>query len=143
MKLTIIADDKMVSIDGVSYSGLDLSFLDSDVWAVQWDTDKGHVEKRDYSVTEITDITPYNAAKTKWVEADQAAKTPKTNEQLETEVRIERGQRLDESDFTVLPDSPLSDSKIAEWKTYRQALRDLPANTTDWANPPYPTPPSD
>ena len=36
MKLTIIADDKMVSIDGVSYSGLDLSFLDSDVWAVQY-----------------------------------------------------------------------------------------------------------
>ena len=24
-----------------------------------------------------------------------------------------------------MPDSPLSDSKKAEWKTYRQALRDI------------------
>ena len=140
MKLTIIADDKMVSIDGVSYSGLDLSFLDSDVWAVQWDTDKGHVEKRDYSVTEITDITPYNTAKAKWVEADQAAKAPKVT--TEQDVREERDNLLTTSDWTVLPDSPFSDSKITEWKTYRQALRDLPANTTDWANPTYPTPPS-
>ena len=141
MRLSIIADDKMVIIDGVAYSGLDLSFLDSDIWAVQWDTDKGHVEKRDYSVTEITDITPYNAAKTKWVEADQAAKA--TTPTTETDVRDERDNLLNTSDWTVLPDSPLSDSKIAEWKTYRQALRDLPANTTDWANPTYPTRPSD
>ena len=140
MRLSIIADDKMVIIDGVAYSGLDLSFLDSDIWAVQWDTDKGHVEKRDYSVTEITDITPYNAAKTKWVEADQAAKA--TTPTTETDVRDERGNLLNTSDWTVLPDSPLSDSKIAEWKTYRQTLRDLPANTADWANPTYPTPPS-
>ncbi len=141
MRLSIIADDKMVIIDGVAYSGLDLSFLDSDVWAVQWDTDKGTVEKRDFSITEITDITPYNAAKTKWVEADQAAKAPKPT--TETDVRDERDNLLNTSDWTVLPDSPLSDSKIAEWKTYRQALRDLPANTTDWANPTYPTRPSD
>ena len=141
MRLSIIADDKMVIIDGVAYSGLDLSFLDSDIWAVQWDTDKGHVEKRDYSVTEITDITPYNTAKTKWVEADQAAKA--TTPTTEKDVREERDNLLNTSDWTVLPDSPLSDSKIAEWKTYRQALRDLPANTTDWANPTYPTSPSD
>ena len=32
---------------------------------------------------------------------------------------------LFQSDWTVMPDSPLSDSKKAEWKTYRQALRDI------------------
>ena len=39
-----------------------------------------------------------------------------------------RGQReslLKNSDWTVLSDSPLSDSKKAEWVTYRQALRDI------------------
>jgi len=39
-----------------------------------------------------------------------------------------RGQRkslLKNSDWTVLPDSPLSDSKKAEWTTYRQQLRDI------------------
>ena len=56
--------------------------------------------------------------------------------------RFERNRRLEMSDWTVLPDSPLSDSKIAEWKTYRQALRDLPANTSDFSNPTYPTEPT-
>ena len=28
------------------------------------------------------------------------------------------------------------------WKTYRQALRDLPSNTSDPANPTWPTKPS-
>ena len=39
-----------------------------------------------------------------------------------------RGQRksfLEESDWTVLPDSPLSESKKDEWKTYRKELRDV------------------
>ena len=39
-----------------------------------------------------------------------------------------RGQRkdlLNNSDWTVMSDSPLSDSKKAEWVTYRQALRDI------------------
>ena len=35
-----------------------------------------------------------------------------------------------ESDVKVLPDSPMTDAKRNEWKTYRQALRDLPANST-------------
>ena len=56
--------------------------------------------------------------------------------------RFERDYRLRMYDWTVLPDSPLSDSKIAEYKTYRQALRDLPANTTDYTNPTYPIEPS-
>ena len=55
--------------------------------------------------------------------------------------RFERNRRLEMTDWTVLPDSPLSDSKIAEYKTYRQALRDLPANTSDYKNPTYPIEP--
>ena len=38
---------------------------------------------------------------------------------------------LELSDWTVMPDSPLSDSKQTEWKTYRQSLRDI----TKTANP--------
>ena len=37
-----------------------------------------------------------------------------------------RNMLLRQSDWTVMPDSPLSDSKKAEWKTYRQTLRDMP-----------------
>lgn len=53
-----------------------------------------------------------------------------------------RDAKLAESDWTILPDSPFSDSKIAEWKSYRQTLRDLPANTSDPSSPTWPTKPS-
>ena len=47
---------------------------------------------------------------------------------FKSRVRDERYMRLSPTDWTVLPDSPLSDSKKAEWATYRQTLRDIPAN---------------
>ena len=53
-------------------------------------------------------------------------------------VRSHRTHLLSESDWTQVADSPLSDSKKAEWATYRQALRDLPATDP----PTFPTPPS-
>ena len=56
--------------------------------------------------------------------------------------RGERTGRITGTDWTQLPDAPLTDAKKAEWVTYRQALRDLPANTSDPANPTYPTKPS-
>lgn len=40
-------------------------------------------------------------------------------------LRQYRTQLLLESDWTVMLDSPLSDSKKTEWKTYRQSLRDI------------------
>ena len=140
MKVTIVADDKLVSKNGVWHNNLDLSFLDSDVWAVQWDTDKGHIEKRDLSIVEITDFTPFNTALTKWEEAQTAANTPKVK--TEADLRQERNGLLRGTDWTQLADAPLSADKKAEYVTYRQALRDLPANTSDFANPTYPTEPT-
>ena len=43
-------------------------------------------------------------------------------------MRQRRRLELIDSDWTQGADSPLSDSKKAEWQTYRQALRDLPSN---------------
>ena len=44
-------------------------------------------------------------------------------------LREERDQKLIDSDWTQAPDhsSPLADVKKAEWTTYRQSLRNLPA----------------
>jgi hypothetical protein len=55
------------------------------------------------------------------------------------QLRIERDRLLAASDWTVLGDSP---TPTAAWKTYRQQLRDLPANTTDPFAPIWPTPPA-
>lgn len=56
--------------------------------------------------------------------------------------RQKRDNLLSQSDWTQFNDSPLTDTKKQEWATYRQALRDLPANTTDPRNPTWPTKPS-
>ena len=52
-------------------------------------------------------------------------------------VRMNANQLLAETDYLALSDSTLTD----EMRTYRQALRDLPANTADPANPVWPTKP--
>ena len=44
--------------------------------------------------------------------------------------RAVRNKKLTDSDWTQAPDSPLSDTKKAEWATYRQALRDLTKTAT-------------
>ena len=60
-----------------------------------------------------------------------------TTSPSETKATLDRGIReireslLLTSDWTQMPDSPLSDEKKAEWAAYRQALRDLPANSVD------------
>jgi len=45
---------------------------------------------------------------------------------LANNVRRERNQKLADSDWTQISDSPLSDSDKTAWQTYRQGLRDIP-----------------
>tara|TARA_Y100000592_G_C5460306_1_gene313652 strand:+ start:1367 stop:1756 length:390 start_codon:yes stop_codon:yes gene_type:complete len=51
-----------------------------------------------------------------------------------SELRNIRDIALLNSDWTQVADSPLTDSKKAEWATYRQSLRDLPANNANVTN---------
>jgi hypothetical protein len=52
-------------------------------------------------------------------------------------LRQRRDQLLTETDYLALSDQTMT----AEMQAYRQALRDLPANTVDPANPVFPTKP--
>ena len=54
-------------------------------------------------------------------------------------LRSQRDDLLAQSDWTQVADAPVD---AAAWATYRQALRDLPANTTDPRNPTWPTKPT-
>ena len=58
-------------------------------------------------------------------------------EQALASLRRQRNQLLAETDYLALADSTLTD----EMRSYRQALRDLPANTVDPANPVWPVKP--
>jgi hypothetical protein len=72
---------------------------------------------------------------------------PKTQEEVDQEnnqlwetIRNERNRLLQESDWTQLPDSPLTLEKKSEWEMYRQELRDV-TNQTDPKNIIWPTKP--
>ena len=53
-------------------------------------------------------------------------------------LRQDRDMKLKKSDWMANSDVTMSDA----WKTYRQALRDLPSTTSDPFNPTWPTKPS-
>ena len=57
---------------------------------------------------------------------------PQSVEDVATHIRQKRLRLLAKCDWTQTADSPLSDSKKAEWATYRQALRDMPTNADNW-----------
>ena len=81
----------------------------------------------------------YNSESQEWVESDDGLdpEVPSNDWHLKV-LRKKRNSLLKETDFYALSDVTMSD----EMKTYRQALRDLPANTSDPSNPTYPTKPS-
>ena len=58
------------------------------------------------------------------------------------DLRKQRDTLLTKTDKYALPDWPhASLAKQREWIDYRQALRDIPSNTEDPANPVWPTAP--
>jgi len=57
-------------------------------------------------------------------------------------LRRVRDEMLAASDWVVVKAQEAGEAVPAAWATYRQALRDLPANTSDPANPAWPTKPA-
>ena len=70
----------------------------------------------------------------------QALSTQYDNARPLKELRETRTKLLAETDWTQGADVPVGIKTT--YQSYRQALRDLPANTTDPANPVWPTKPS-
>ena len=78
-----------------------------------------------------------NRAKYVWIENDE-----KNNEMILSNIKRQRNELLAASDWTQLPDAPLTESQKEAWRIYRQALRDLP-EVCDPNNPVFPVPPND
>ena len=88
------------------------------------------VEVKKWNGSEVVDYTPPYVAGTN-----------------EIYIREKRNLLLASTDWTQVPDSPLSDSEKAQWATFRQKLRDLldgyvdsESNTIDTLN--WPVPPN-
>ena len=150
MNLVIIPSDRIIGIGTTIISGIgtDMSWIPSDVHAVHWDGSSGEIEYNDGKANlDITSIGIYSQAETTFNNEIQRRKDLddeylNSSTFLWMQLRSERDNLLLSSDFTQLGDIGLSESKKTEWINYRQALRDLPANTSDPANPNWPTKPS-
>ena len=148
--LIIVTEDKLIGIGTTILSGIgtDMSWIPSDVHAVHWNGTSGEIEYNDgkpnlsissigiYSQAEITFNNEIKRRK------DLDDEYLNSSSFLWMKLRSERDNLLLSSDFTQLGDIGLSETKKTEWVNYRQSLRDLPANTSDPANPTWPTKPS-
>jgi len=91
--------------------------------------DAGWVQSDDADIGDLYDGEIFTAPPPSQEEIDAAWKT----------LRAQRDAKLSASDWTQLADAPVDD---LVWAVYRQALRDLPANTSDPLNPVWPEMPA-
>ena len=124
------------NVSGLNKSAEDLSFLQSLNWLPYSEVEVA-LEANDVRNGEDLVITADSVTST------QLKRTMTDDEIAERltgqweNLRFERNFLLTETDWMATSDRTISDAETA----YRQALRDLPANTTDPANPTWPTKP--
>ena len=89
MRVTIIADDAAVYVDGLALWPIDLTGLSSDVHAVQWYDTHGEVEFRDGQPNAlISDFSPYQVFVDRHAAAKAAAATPAVTAASTEAVRV-------------------------------------------------------
>ena len=67
----------------------------------------------------------------KVVDGELVSKEPEQILDPMREIRLDRNTLLAKSDWTQMPDSPLTQEQKQAWADYRQALRDLPQSNLD------------
>lgn len=150
-RLTIIPSDRFIGINSYGIYDIqeDLSWIPSNVHAVQWNGDSGFVEYTDGSEDIINflgiyanaEITYENEVQRRIREEEAEKEEIEANRDYVQELRSKRNYLLSESDWIVVKSYELGEEVPAEWITYRQALRDLPANTEDPKSPVWPIKP--
>jgi len=122
MTMARIKDDKVVAVNLPD----NLESTEPDrLYALGWRQVKGLPKPTDGSGYEYTHPYTYNADEDAvygtWQQTDVI---DRINEAKAKGIREQRDVLLDESDFSMLPDAPVAN--VEDWKTYRQALRDVP-----------------
>ena len=129
----LIVSDKTIVKDGVGYTiPSDDTWINdySDIHAIQVNDSKGEVEpvsgeNRTATAKEIKAVQDkWTALKTSHDKAIADAESAWQNNW--DRVRQDRNDLLNNTDWTVMPDSPLASDKQQEYKTYRTNLRNIP-----------------
>ena len=153
MKITIIPSDNTIGIDGDFLLSIqqDISWIPENIHAVQWYNTWGEVEYTDGSPNERIEehgiyqqaVIDFNNEKQRLEDEKIAqAEAIEASRDYWKELRRLRDQKLTQCDWTQIADVPLAEEQKTAWATYRQALRDVPANTEDPKNPVWPTAPT-
>lgn len=165
--IVIIPEDGTIGVNGVVLLNIDkkyLSWIPDNVHAFHWYSDRnaGEIEYKHHPFDEclpnkrVYELGIFSQAITTF-EEETLRRTQKEIDELEAiqasrdywkELRDTRNIKLNESDWTQLSDSPLSDEEKQSWINYRQSLRDLPESienpeplANDPNHPSWPSPP--
>lgn len=140
--VTVVPADNLIIVDGKAL----VSPFDApaNMHALQWRGDTGHTEWTDGPNQPLTaedydeQVAPYvkmweeEKARLEQAAAEaEAARLAEYNSEAARfeRLRAERDRRLTATDYLLMPDYPISDVQRAVVQAYRQALRDLPAQS--------------
>lgn len=140
--VTVVPADSLIIVDGVA---LVFPFdAPTNLHALQWRGVTGHTEwtdgpnkpltAEDYGEQVVPFITRWQDEKARLEQAAAEAEAVRLAEYNSEAARFERlrserDQRLAATDYLLMPDYPISDDQRAVVQAYRQALRDLPAQS--------------
>lgn len=139
-KVTVVPPDDLIAVDGV-FLTFDYDAPEN-LHALQWNGEVGHTEwgngpNKPLTVADYEEqVAPYVAlwqAEKKRLEEEAAAAEAARLAQYNSEearferLRAERDKRIAATDYLLMTDYPISEEDKAAVQTYRQALRDLPA----------------
>ena len=141
-RVTVVPADRLIIVDGYALC-FDYPSLDG-IHALQWDGECGHIEW-EYGSNLLLEAADYDGQVAPFVELWQAEKARLEQAVADAEaarlaeynseaarferLRTERDRRLAATDYLLMPDYPISDDQRAVVQAYRQALRDLPAQS--------------
>jgi hypothetical protein len=151
MRLSVVFLDRSITIDhvGVVFEDDRVEVFDnlvselghSNCWAIQWDTDKGHIEYNDgtenESITDVNIITPYINLHESEEEIYIKIVEEKYKQELMSQDPIflakeKRAKQFVKYGWMIERSMSGGTFLTQEWKDYFQALRDLPENTENW-----------
>jgi hypothetical protein len=115
MRLTIVVPDSNVGVDG-EFKEIDLSSMDANIHAVQWNEARGHIEYNDGTPNEqITDINQFSGIVDQWYSITPDVEEPETPEQALERIRQQRKTDYENESDPLYFKAQRGEATMEEW----------------------------